>query len=57
MARESRGITGGTLSGDVAILDVEGLMASGVKALTLVRLIKRPSAWLFDRAAMAGMLR
>ena len=49
-------ITGGTLTGDVAVLDVEGVLASGVKALTLVRLIKRPSGWLFDSAAMAGML-
>jgi hypothetical protein len=50
-------ITGGTLAGDVAVLDVEGVMASGLKALALVRLIKRPSGWLFDSAAMAGMLR
>ena len=50
-------ITGGTLMGDVAVLDVEGVMASGVKALSLVRLIKGPSGWLFDGAAMAGMLR
>jgi hypothetical protein len=49
-------ITGGTLSGDTAILDVEGALASGVKALTLVRLLKRPSGWLFDRAALAGIL-
>lgn len=49
-------ITGGTLTGEVAVLDVEGVMASGIKALTLVRLIKRPSGWLFDSAAMAGML-
>ena len=50
-------ITGGTLTADVAVLDVEGGMASGIKALSLVRLIKRPSGWLFDSAAMAGMLR
>ena len=50
-------ITGGTLAGDVAVLDVEGVLASGIKALTLVRLIRRPSGWLFDSAAMAGMLR
>ena len=49
-------ITGGALTGDVAVLDVEGVMASGIKALTLVRLIKGPSGWLFDSAAMAGML-
>jgi hypothetical protein len=49
-------ITGGKLSGDEAVLDVEGVLASGIKALTLVRLIKRPSGWLFDSATMAGML-
>jgi hypothetical protein len=49
-------ITGGKLSGDTAILDVEGVLTSGVKALTLVRLIKGPARWLFDRATMAGML-
>ena len=49
-------ITGGQSSGDTAVLDVEGKLASGVRALTLVRLIKGPSGWLFDRAAMAGML-
>jgi hypothetical protein len=32
------------------------VLASGVKALTLVRLIRRPSGWLFDSAVMAGML-
>jgi hypothetical protein len=49
-------ITGGKLSGDTAVLDVEGMLTSGVKALTLVRLISGPSGWLFDRATMAGML-
>jgi len=49
-------ITGGTLAGETAVVDVEGVLASGVKALTLVRLVKRPSGWLFDTATMAGML-
>ena len=49
-------ISGGTLTGDVAVLDVEGVLASGVKALTLVRLVRQPSGWLFDSASMAGML-
>ena len=49
-------ITGGELSGNTAVLDVEGVLASGVKVLTLVRLIRGPSGWLFDRATMAGML-
>jgi hypothetical protein len=49
-------ITGGTLIGEAAVLDVEGVMASGVGTLTLVRMIQGPSGWLFDRAAMAGML-
>jgi hypothetical protein len=49
-------ITGGILTGDAAVLDVEGTFASGVKALSLVRLIKGSSGWLFDAATMAGML-
>ena len=54
-AKEAK-ITGGKLSGDEAVLDVEGVLASGIKALTLVRLVRRPSGWLFDSATMAGML-
>jgi hypothetical protein len=49
-------ITGGTLASEIAVLDVEGELATGIKALTLVRLVKRPSGWLFDSATMAGML-
>ena len=49
-------ITGGKVTGEAAVLDVEGVLASGVKALTFVRLVKGPSGWLFDSAAMAGML-
>lgn len=49
-------ITGGVLKGDDAVLDVEGALASGVRALTLVRMIKGPSQWLFESATMAGML-
>jgi hypothetical protein len=49
-------ITGGQLRGDTAIVEVEGPLASGVKVLTVVRLIKGPAGWLFDRAQMAGML-
>ncbi len=49
-------ITGGTLRADEAVLDVEGTLASGVRALTLVRMIKGPSQWLFESATMAGML-
>jgi hypothetical protein len=50
-------ITGGTLRGETAVLDVEGVLASGVRSLTLVRLIRGTSGWLFDRAALAGILR
>ena len=49
-------ITGGALMGETAVLDVEGTMASGIKALSLVRLIKTASGWVFDDAVMAGML-
>ena len=43
-------------AGDAAVLDVEGTMASGIKALTLVRMIKGSSRWLFESATLAGML-
>ncbi len=49
-------ITGGALLGETAILDLEGTMASGIKALSLVRLRKTASGWVFEDAAMAGML-
>ena len=49
-------VTGGSLRADEAVLDVEGTLASGVRALTLVRMIKGPSQWLFESATMAGML-
>jgi hypothetical protein len=49
-------IIGGQLRGDTAIVEVEGPLASGVKVLTVVRMIKAPAGWLFDRAQMAGML-
>ncbi len=49
-------ITGGQLMGDAAIIDVEGTMASGVKALSVVRMVKAGSSWAFEDAAMAGML-
>ncbi len=49
-------ITGGQLRGETAIVDVEGTLSSGVKVLTVVRMIKGQAGWLFDRAQMAGML-
>jgi hypothetical protein len=49
-------ISRGMLAGETAVLDAEGVLASGVKALTLVRLVRRPSGWLFDSATMAGIL-
>jgi hypothetical protein len=49
-------VTGGQMFTDSAVLDVEGTLASGVRALTLVRMLKSPSGWLFDHAVVAGML-
>jgi hypothetical protein len=49
-------VTGGQMLADSAVLDVEGTLASGVRALTLVRMLKSPSGWLFDHAVVAGML-
>ena len=49
-------ITGGTLTGETAVLEVEGEMAYGTKALALARMVRAPAGWLFDRAKMVGML-
>ena len=50
-------ITGGQLRGNVAILDVEGELFPGQLGLSLVQMVKNGTAWQFDRAARAGMVR
>jgi hypothetical protein len=51
-----RVVARGLLSGDSALLDVEGEMFPGTMGLSRVRMVKAGSVWQFDRAAMAGML-
>src|SRR5580765_559636 len=50
-------ITGGQLRGNLAILDVEGELFPGQLGLSLVQMVKNGTAWQFDRAARAGMVR
>ena len=50
-------ITGGQLRGNTAILDVEGELFPGQLGLSLVQMVKNGTAWQFDRAARAGMVR
>jgi hypothetical protein len=50
-------ITGGIVESEtVAVLDVEGELFPGQRALTRVRMIKAGDRWQFDRAARAGMI-
>lgn len=53
---QKRVIARGQISGDSAVLDVEGELASGVMALSRARMIRTGTVWQFDRAAIAGML-
>jgi hypothetical protein len=50
-------IAGGVAESDtVVVLDVEGELFPGQRALTRVRMVKSGNRWLFDRAARAGFL-
>jgi hypothetical protein len=49
-------ITGGELRGDSAILNLEGELFEGQKALFLVRMVKDGPKWVFDRAVNAGLI-
>jgi hypothetical protein len=57
MSTDKLEITGGVLEGETAaVLDVEGELFPGQRALTRVRMVKAGVRWQFDRAARAGML-
>ena len=57
MSTDKLDITGGFAEGEtVAVLDVEGELFPGQRALTRVRMVKAGDRWQFDRAARAGML-
>ncbi len=47
-------ITGGTRMGDAAVPEAEGVTTYDVKVLSLVRMEKSPSGWLFDWAYKGG---
>lgn len=49
-------VTGGELLGDAAVLEVEGEMFPGQKALYLVKMVKEGDFWRFDEATNAGLL-
>lgn len=49
-------VTGGELHADSAVLEVEGEIFEGQKALYLVRMVRSDSRWLFDRATKAGLI-
>jgi hypothetical protein len=50
-------IVGGELRGDVAILEVEGEIYEGAKALYLVQMLKGENGWQYDYSVPAGMLK
>jgi hypothetical protein len=57
MPIEKLEIAGGVAESDtVVVLDVEGELFPGQRALTRVRMIQSGNRWLFDRAARAGFL-
>jgi hypothetical protein len=49
-------IAGGELRGDSAILNLEGELFEGQKALFLVRMVKDGPRWVYDRAINAGLI-
>ena len=49
-------VNGGELRGDTAILEMEGQMFEGQKALYLVKMVKSGPRWVFDSATPAGMI-
>ncbi len=56
LPKKSVKVIGGELREDAAVLDVEGEIFAGQKALYQVRMVKRDSRWLFDRATKAGLI-
>ena len=50
-------ISRGQLTGNTAILDVEGEMGPGMLSLTLVRMVKSGTVWQFDQAARTGFVK
>lgn len=57
LPKTNRKVTRGTLRGTVATLEIEGDMFPGQKAVYFVRMVKSKGAWLFDGAALAGLVK
>lgn len=49
-------VTGGTLRGEVAVLDVEGQMFEGRRGLYVARMVRTGATWQLDRSVAAGMI-
>ena len=50
-------VTQGTLRGEIATLEIEGEIFAGQKAVYFVRMVKNKNAWLYDGAALAGLVK
>jgi hypothetical protein len=50
-------VTGGILTGDVAVLDVEGELFPGQLGLSRVEMVRTPAGWKFNQAARSGLVR
>jgi hypothetical protein len=52
-----RKVTGGTVRGDAATLEIEGEMFPGQMAVYFAKMVKSGNAWLFDGATLAGLVK
>ncbi len=56
LPKTSLTVTGGTLRGDTADLEIEGDMFPGTRALYVARMVRLAGVWKFDAATLVGML-
>ncbi|MDA8432031.1 MAG: hypothetical protein M0Z60_03600 [Nitrospiraceae bacterium] len=57
LPKQGRKITGGTLRGDAATLEIEGEMFPGQTAVYFAKMVKIRGAWLFDGASLTGLVK
>jgi len=50
-------VTGGVVTGDVAVLEVESELFPGQLSLSRVEMVRTPAGWKFNQATRAGLLR
>jgi hypothetical protein len=50
-------VTGGIVTGDVAVLEIESEMFPGQLGLSRVEMVRTPDGWKFNQAARSGLLR